>query len=238
MKPVTGPTGVARSENLALIFQEVLTAIVRLRSDRQEISDAESFRTRVRDALKSAIQEARSRGGYQTEDIKMATLALVGFLDESVLNTRSPMFVGWSRKPLQEELFGIHMAGELFFQNIEQLLARSDSADLADLLEVHLLCLLLGFGGRYSVGGRADLQAITRAVVDRIARIRGASTDPFVEFVQTDEVLPPKGDPWVKRLAITAGACLFLVLVLFGAFKLSLNKGVNQVRAVVAGRAA
>ena len=67
---------------------------------------------RMREALKAAIQEARSKGGYSTEDIKMATLALVGFLDESVLNTRSPMFVGWSRKPLQEELFGIHMAGE------------------------------------------------------------------------------------------------------------------------------
>lgn len=238
MKPVTGQTGVVRTENLALIFQEVLTAIVRLRSDRQEISDAESFRTRVREALKSAIQEARGRGGYQTEDIKMATLALVGFLDESVLNTRSPMFVGWSRKPLQEELFGIHMAGELFFQNIEQLLARPDSADLADLLEVHLLCLLLGFGGRYSVGGRADLQAITRTITDRIGRIRGVSSDPFVQFVQTDEVLPPVGDPWVKRLAIAAVACLLFVAILFGAFKLTLSKGVDQVRTVVGRQAA
>jgi len=238
MKPVTGQTGAVRAENLALIFQEVLTAIVRLRSDRQEISDAESFRTRVREALKSSIQEARTRGGYQTDDIKMATLALVGFLDESVLNTRSPMFVGWSRKPLQEELFGIHMAGELFFQNIEQLLGRSDTADLADLLEVHLLCLLLGFGGRYSVGGRADLQAITRAIADRITRIRGLSTDPFVQFVQTDEVLPAKGDPWVKRLAFAAAACFVLVAMLFGAFKLTLSKGVNQVRAVVSGPSA
>lgn len=238
MKPVIGQTGTVRAENLALIFQEVLTAIVRLRSDRQEISDAESFRTRVREALKSAIQEARTRGGYQTEDIKMATLALVGFLDESVLNTRSPMFVGWSRKPLQEELFGIHMAGELFFQNIEQLLNRSDSADLADLLEVHLLCLLLGFGGRYSVGGRADLQAITRTIGERIVRIRGVSNDPFAQFVQTEEVLPPAGDPWVKRLAIGAAACFLLVAILFGAFKLTLGKGVDQIRAVVSGQKA
>ena len=79
---------------------------------------------------------------------------------------------------------------------------------------------------------------VTSDMGARQAPLRGASTDPFVEFVQTDEVLPPKGDPWVKRLAITAGACLLLVLVLLGAFKLSLNKGVNQVRAVVAGRAA
>ena len=31
-------------ENLALHFQEVLTAIVRLRANRQTVSDAESFR--------------------------------------------------------------------------------------------------------------------------------------------------------------------------------------------------
>ncbi len=111
----------------------------------------------------------------------MATLALVGFLDESVLNTHDPLFADWPRKPLQEELFGIHMAGELFFRNLEQLSARPDSADLADLLEVHYLCLLLGYGGRYSVGGRSELQAIIHATGDRIRRIRGVSTDPFID---------------------------------------------------------
>ncbi|MCC6587087.1 MAG: DotU family type IV/VI secretion system protein [Bryobacterales bacterium] len=235
MKPEAGnATGKMRSENLALIFQEVLTAIVRLRSDRQEINDAESFRVRMREALKAAIQEARSKGGYSTEDIKMATLALVGFLDESVLNTRSPMFVGWSRKPLQEELFGIHMAGELFFQNVEQLLQRPDSYDLADLLEVYLLCLLLGFGGRYSVGGRAELQTVTRMVADKIERIRGVSSDPFTQFVQDSAVLPVAADPWVKRLQIAAAVCVVAVVLCFVAFKVILGSGADEVRAVTA----
>lgn len=233
MKPEAGnASGRVRSENLALIFQEVLTAIVRLRSDRQEITDAESFRLRMRDALKAAIQEARSKGGYGTDDIKMATLALVGFLDESVLNTRSPMFVGWSRKPLQEELFGIHMAGELFFQNVEQLLQRPDSYDLADLLEVHLLCLLLGFGGRYSVGGRAELQTITRMVADKIERIRGVNTDPFTDFVQDTDARPAPADPWVKRLRIAAAVCVVAVVLCFVAFKVILSSGADEVRAV------
>jgi hypothetical protein len=37
-----------RTENLALAFQEVLTAVVRLRSGRQEVSDAELFRQQIR----------------------------------------------------------------------------------------------------------------------------------------------------------------------------------------------
>jgi type VI secretion system protein ImpK len=226
------PTGSspARADNLALIFQEVLTAIVRLRSNRQELSDAESFRFYMREAIKSAIQEARTQGGYSGDDIKMATLALVGFLDESVLKTQNPIFASWPRKPLQEELFGIHMAGEIFFQNLDQLMGRPDSFDLADLLEVHYLCLLLGFGGKYSIGGRGELQAVTNATGERIRRIRGASTDPFLEILSEPEVVKTAEDPWVKKLLIGAIACLLLTVALFVTFKMSLGTSASGVR--------
>ena len=227
-------SGATRTENLALIFQEVLTAIVRLRSNRQELSDSESFRFYMREAIKTAIQEARNQAGYNADDIKMATLALVGFLDESVLNTRNPIFADWPRKPLQEELFGIHMAGEIFFRNLEQLMGRSDSADLADLLEVHYLCLLLGFGGRYSIGGRGELQAVTTAAGERIRRIRGVSGDPFMEILNEPEVVKATADPWVKKFLIGAVACFVLMLVLFAAFKVTLGSSAAEVRASAA----
>jgi len=222
------PSG--RTENLALIFQEVLTAIVRLRSNRQELSDAQTFRVSMRDAIRNSIQEARNTAGYSADDIKMATLALVGFLDESVLNTRSPIFADWPRKPLQEELFGIHMAGELFFRNLEQLLGRPDSVDLADLLEVHYLCLVLGYAGRYSMGGSAELQAITNTTGERIRRIRGTSNDPFMEILKEQEVVREVKDPWIKRLAVVAAVCFVLMLVLFGVFKMTLTSGASNLR--------
>jgi type VI secretion system protein ImpK len=234
MTPTTGGAGAARTENLALIFQEVLTAIVRLRSNRQELSDAESFRFYMREAIKTAIQEARNQAGYSADDIKMATLALVGFLDESVLNTNNPLFANWPRKPLQEELFGIHMAGEIFFRNLEQLMGRPDSADLADLLEVHYLCLLLGYGGRYSIGGKGELQAIAAATGDRIRRIRGVTTDPFMEIPQEPEVVKTTEDPWVKKFLIAAAACFVLMLVLFAAFKVTLGSSASEVRSSAA----
>ena len=228
------PSTATRTDNLALIFQEVLTAIVRLRSNRQELSDAESFRYSIREAIKAAIQEARNHGGYNAEDIKMATLALVGFLDESVLNLRNPMFADWPRKPLQEELFGIHMAGEIFFRNLEQLMGRPDSADLADLLEVHYLCLLLGYGGRYSIGGKGELQGITTATGDRIKRIRGASYDPFMQLLDEPEVVKATEDPWVKKLLIVAAACFVLVLALFLTFKIVLGSSAHEVSVTAA----
>src|SRR5215469_2680674 len=136
-----------RRENLALIYQEVLTAIVRLRSDRQPISNPDAFRHFILEALKGAARQAAA-AGYNPGDIKVATFAAVAFLDESVLNNRKPAFEDWLRKPLQEELFGTHVAGDVFFEHIQQLLSRADSMDLADLLEVYYLCLLLGFSGR------------------------------------------------------------------------------------------
>ena len=233
---MTATTGGAptRIENLALIFQEVLTAIVRLRSGRQELTDAESFRFYMRKAIKTSIQEARNNGGYNADDIKMATLALVGFLDESVLNTQNPLFANWPRKPLQEELFGIHMAGELFFRNLEQLMGRADSADLADLLEVHYLCLVLGYGGRYSLGGKGELQAITQATGDRIKRIRGVSHDPFMQPLEEQEIVKATSDPWVKKLLIATIVCVALMLILFVTFKLGLGSSASEVRASAA----
>ncbi|MEI9970634.1 MAG: DotU family type IV/VI secretion system protein [Ignavibacteriota bacterium] len=224
MTPSTA-TGIptTRTDNLALIFQEVLTAIVRLRTNRQELSDAESFRFYMREAIKSAIQEARNHGGYNAEDIRWRPLPSHGFLDESVLNLRNPMFADWPRKPLQEELFGIHMAGEIFFRNLEQLMGRNDSADLADLLEVHYLCLLLGYGGRYSIGGKGELQAITNACGERIKRIRGASYDPFMEVFTEPEIIKVTEDPWVKKFVIITLVCFVLMVGLFITFKLTLG---------------
>jgi type VI secretion system protein ImpK len=195
------------------------------------LSDAEAFRFQMREALKAAVQEARNRSSYSPDDIKMATLALVGFLDESVLNTRNLIFADWPRKPLQEELFGIHMAGEVFFQNLDKLLARQDSPDLADVLEVHYLCLLLGFRGRYSVGGKAELNLVMNATADRIRRIRGFSPDPFIETGEP-EVVRIADDPWVKRLVFVAAGCGVLVLLLFILFKIVLGSGASSLHGI------
>ncbi|HVP45495.1 MAG TPA: DotU family type IV/VI secretion system protein [Bryobacteraceae bacterium] len=230
------PSAVAqRTENLALVLQEVLTAIVRLRSNRQAVSDAGSFRIHMREALKSADQEARKLG-YSGDVMQLATFAVVAFLDESILNSRNPMFADWPRKPLQEELFGTHMAGEVFFQNLQKLLSQTDSPDVADVLEVYYLCVLLGFGGKYSVGNKGDLRAILDAVGDKIYRVRGRSVELSPAWMLPKEAARKAGgDPWVRNLGIAAVCCAGLAIVLFLFFWWSLGSGVGDLRAV-AGR--
>ncbi|MGD0360694.1 MAG: DotU family type IV/VI secretion system protein [Bryobacteraceae bacterium] len=228
-----GQPGTTRPENLALIFQELFTAIVRLRSNRQTVSDAESFRHHIREAVKNAAQEAQNRGGYVTEDIRKATLAVVGFLDETILNLQSPLFANWPRQPLQEELFGTHMAGEVFFQNLQELLGRGDSEDLADVLEVHYLCLLLGYAGRYSLGNRGELQSIMGLTAKKIQRIRGEFAGLSPAWTPPAEQVKKARDVWASRLLYGAVGCLVLALLLFVVYKLVLGSAASGLRTIV-----
>jgi len=220
-------TSQRRPQNLALAFQETLTVSERLRTGRQAVSDPAAFRHYVLEGLKSADGEAR-RQGYAAEDIKLAIFAVVAFLDESVLNLRAAVFADWPRRPLQEELFGHHVAGEVFFQNLQQLLGKSDSHDLADLLEVYHLCMLLGFAGRYSLAGRGELKGFIDATADKIRRIRGPER-PFSPYpLLTSGTVRVAKDPWIKTLMIGAAVCAALTVVAFVSYKMMLSSGVSS----------
>jgi len=221
-----------RGWNLALGFQEVFTAVVRLRYNRQAVQDPEAFRAQVRQGLRMAEQEARSRG-CNAEDVRQVIFAVVAFLDESVLSSGNPVFANWPRLPLQAELFGHQLAGEIFFQELQKALTRSDSPETADLLEVYYLCLLLGFKGRYAAGG--DLRSIMMAVQEKIRRIRGpmgplsprgAIPADAVRLVQVDRVSRFLG----RAALVVAGLAVLLLIV----YKFALMSGASSLSALVA----
>lgn len=209
-------------DNLALVFEEALTAIERIRAGREKVADVERFRGEIRQQFLRADDEGRKRG-YSREDIRLAMFAVIALLDESILNSRNPVFADWPRRPLQQEVFGGHQAGEIFFQNIDGLLAQPDSSVLADILEVHLLCILLGYGGKYSVLGKGDLRAIADAIGARIRRIRGSGPLSPDWAPQGEVAAAVQGDPWLRWLTIAASACLIIALVLFATFKVTLG---------------
>ena len=220
-----------RPDNLPLIFQEVFTAIERLRSNRQGVVDPQSFRHHTREALKTAAAQALA-AGYPSGDVKLATFATVAFLDESVLNSQNPIFTDWLRRPLQEELFGTHIAGEVFFQHLQELLGRNDSQDLADLLEVYYLCLLLGFGGRYSIGNRGELAQVMNLAAEKIRRVRGQFGGLSPAWTLPQENLRRRSDPLVRTLGFVALACAVFMVLLFAGYKVALGSGVSEVRAI------
>ena len=226
---------------LALAFQEILTAIVRLRAQRQPVTDGAAFRAQMTQLLQRADAEARA-AGYAPEDVRLAAFAVVALLDESVLNSSQPALQGWARRPLQDELFGEHLAGERYFQHLDALLARPDSPPLADVLEVFGLALLLGFRGRYAIDTGA-LPALAQRVSERVQRIRQAAGagvqaarargDVVTGWRPPDDAVAGR-DPWLRRLATALVACLVLAAVLWGAGRLSLASARGELREMAA----
>src|SRR5579875_3423004 len=164
--------------------------------------------------------------------MRVATFAVVAFLDESILNSQNPIFIDWPRKPMQEELFGVHVAGEIFFGNLARLLGRQDSEPLADLLELHQLCLLLGFRGKYSASGVAEIRSILGQIDEKIRRIRGSHA-PRGEI--TGETVLMVRDRWIPVLRWVAIGCAVLAVILFIIFKVSLSSSAGELRSIAAG---
>lgn len=217
---------------LALALQESLTAIVRHRAGKQVATDAESFRTRFKQLLRTADDEARA-AGYAEADVRLALFAVVVFLDESIMNAPQPMFAQWPRRPLQEEIFGGHMGGELFFQYLQQLLGMQESESTADVLEVYQLCMLLGFRGRFGGSREDEAQTLISRLGDRIERTRGGAMPLAPAWRPVQTALGPSSDPWAKRLMFAGIGIAAVTLVLFIVFTLSLGSDASDLRALV-----
>lgn len=227
-----GQSTISAGNNLALAYQETLTSIVRLKANRQTVSDEKYFRQQFIQALKLASEEARTRG-YSDGAISLGRFAVVTFLDETILNLGSPAFAGWAGRPLQQELSGEHKGGEVFFDKLDHLLRQPDSAELADILEVYLLCLILGYAGKYSLSGRGELLGLRQAIMSRIDRIRGPAHELSPRWrPQTETNLGSGGDPWAKPMLYLTVACAVVALLLFVFYKFSLSASAASIASV------
>jgi type VI secretion system protein ImpK len=230
LSTVVQPVDVSpRRGRLALALQEALTTVARLRSNKQVATDAESFRARIKQVLSSAEQDARGQG-YSADDARYALFATIALLDETVLNSGQPMFSAWSSRTLQEEVFGVHMAGELFFQYLQQLLSRQDSPDLADVLEVYSLVLLLGFKGRFSATHGGDIPVLLRQLAEKIDRARGQPGELSPRWRPSTGDIGKRRDRWVPRLAIAALVLVVVSIGLFAVAAISLRSGAADLR--------
>lgn len=220
-----------RSNSLAMAFQDAITVILRVRYRVQRVSDIAAFRDSIRKMIAAAVHEAR-RAGYSDATAQMALYAIIGFLDESVLTSQDLAFADWARRPLQEEMFGGAFAGEYFFRHVNDLLNQQETNEYADALELHALCLLLGYKGKYAFGDRGEIQGITRRVREKIARTRGNLT-LFKPREEKPIVAAPAQDVWVKRLVLTTVAVTVITLVAFAAFYLLLSGNLANLQAAL-----
>lgn len=205
----------------------------RVRQNQFHAPDSAEFRRHFRQLLGQADSTIR-QAGYPSDFAKLATYAVVALMDESILNTPGPLRNDWIGYPLQQELFGENVAGENFYLQLRDLLARPDSNDLGDILEIFLIALLLGFKGRYAASDGAEIQGLITATTQKLHRIRGGpGTFTPQAWPSADEVAPERRDPWIPRLVRLAIIGLVALVVLFIGFRLLLMPGTTGVRELV-----
>ena len=227
----TPPPPALKLDRLALLYEGILTAIVRVQTGRQQVEDSESFRSRMKQALRE-IASTAARKGYSAEDVQEADFAVVAFLDETILSAQDGNSSQWAGKSLGEELYDQRSAGELFFKRLETLRANRDSQELAEVLEVYYLCLLLGYEGKFAGDSKAELQLLMSNLRERIERIfghnPGFSTDSALPDEPIDSV--PLVDPLDNQVKLFAlAALIFAVLCLIG-FSLQLGSKSAEIR--------
>jgi len=240
------PGAAPQMQNLASCYENALTIILRLSSlQRSSATNSQDFRASIRAALKSAMEQAKSFG-YSSDVNQLAFFAVVALLDETVLKMQNPAFADWAQRPLQEEMFGHNRAGEVVFDNLRNLLARQDSNETADCLEVYCLCMLIGFKGKYALGPSrtyvsgasqaehwgasrtsGELDALIRQCREKIDRIRGEA-----KFLPVEPLVPVKQnaaiDHWSRGLAIAAAVLAVILLLSFAGAWFALSSGAAQ----------
>jgi type VI secretion system protein ImpK len=119
----------------------------------EEVSSEEESAKTVSRALLSLLEEqaieAGRRGGeYGVSFYKEAQYLMAALADETFLNMDWEGRDAWKSGLLEFKLFGTHVAGELFFQKLDTLLADRDPA-LVEIAALYLQALSLGFRGKF-----------------------------------------------------------------------------------------
>lgn len=167
------------------LVQDFISMALIVRRGRQ-VTSVDAFEASVDSFFKTLEHDARS-ADYSVDEVKDTQYALCAFLDESVLRSGENVLRNhFELQPLQFRYFGVHLAGEGFFEKIESL--RSDVKANLDVLEVYHLCLALGFEGKFSLGQKDQLRYLANTLGQDIARYRKTPKALSPDWALPDQV--------------------------------------------------
>ncbi len=206
-----------RTPSLVELMHEGFHLLSLLRHGSAPPAEAE-FAAAIRGFLDTFSSEARELR-IPADDIDAAKYAFCAALDEVILASAFPLRDAWERRPLQLLLFGDQLAGEHFFDKLEQLRLRGN--ERLQALQVFHMCLLLGFKGRYALDGADRLSYLAARLGDEIAHLRGQGKGFAPRAARPDNVahkLQSNGPLW-----IAGGAFALAALASFGAMRYTLD---------------
>ena len=152
------------------ICADLLTFIQSIRKA-ADPGEYDPFRSKA-ESLFTAMEQKAKDADVPGPLIEQAKYALVGFLDETILQSNWALRDVWAGNPLQLQYFNEFSAGEEFYNKIEGLRNTDDPKKL-EVLEVYFLCLALGFKGKYAdLKGMEKIKVLMEAIGKELRRAR------------------------------------------------------------------
>lgn len=201
----------------------------------QELPDAGALRARVLE-LKGRFERDANAGGFSAQDIEDAVFAMVALIDETILSGRGAARDAWIARPLQLELYGRQLAGEEFFERLDQL--RREREARIEALEVYCCCLAFGFEGRLRMSP-AQLPELIDAVQRDITAARGAGLSPLAPNAgrRNERVAQERRDmPWWLPPAVCVPALIVAWCLLWAIARIGAGAAADAVTRSLAGR--
>lgn len=188
------------------------------RSSAEAPPDYDTFRKEVLAAIQRIEQEAQEHG-VEGEDAREASYALCLFLDEQVADSEWQGKERWASEPLHIVIHKDAEGGENFFHRLDELSNRQ-----REVKEAFLVCLSLGYRGRYANFDPAQQASAIGEIRQRILReIHPVPLEKqpvlFPEAYRAAapvaEAVPPAPRWWTLASGGTVIVCIFLWIILF-----------------------
>jgi type VI secretion system protein ImpK len=149
------------------VTHECFNALTQLRELEGAVGSPDLIHNRLSGFVEKMREKAREQGMPERDATDMA-YAIVALCDEIAIDKPEPMHSFWVGKQLQYKFFDDQLAGEGFFNRLQEL--RRDGRR-TDVLRVYYQCLLMGFQGKYSMrGGEAELLKIMDSLRPEVER--------------------------------------------------------------------
>lgn len=160
--------------------------------------------------------------GIAKNQVNIAKFFLCTLLDEAVLNTPWGSQSGWGHNSLSSTFFKKLSGGEEFFQILDKL--RQQPSQNQNLLELALLCLNLGFEGkfRYMKNGQQALENLRQEIYQSIRAIKG---DAPPELSSHWRGITAESNPLARYvpLWVIAGVVCVVLMVIYIGFAVSIR---------------
>ncbi|MBF0171668.1 MAG: DotU family type IV/VI secretion system protein [Nitrospinae bacterium] len=143
----------------------------------------------LREKVDRLVGEARrdpASDGFTADDIEEALFPVAVWIDEMAMNAAWEGSRPWKGAQLQRSLFDTARGGEIFFERLENLPPEKNG-----VREVYLLCLTLGFKGKYYLTpGQAVPDELIRRHLDLFlkSRDRGDIPSPLRRYLASSRI--------------------------------------------------